>query len=185
MHKRYAAAVAFLVLAMAGAVAADALKSGPQTGDKVPGPFEPMNINGAHAGEKHCLFCQHGTSPVVAIFAREISEPLTTIIKKVDEVTGKNGKVNMGSYVVFCSDADGLSQKLKDLSATAKLKHLVLATYASAGPEDYKIAKDADVTILLYEDLLVKANHTFKKGELKDAEVKKVLSDLSKILPKN
>jgi hypothetical protein len=36
------------------ALAAD-LESGPQTGKKLPGPFHPLNVNGAMAGKKHCL----------------------------------------------------------------------------------------------------------------------------------
>jgi hypothetical protein len=37
------------------AMAGDALKSGPQTGKQLPGPFHPTNVTGAQAGKKHCL----------------------------------------------------------------------------------------------------------------------------------
>ena len=43
------------VLAAAGAVAGDSLKSGPPVGQNIPGPFHPLNVTGAKAGEKHCL----------------------------------------------------------------------------------------------------------------------------------
>ncbi len=43
------------VLAVAGATAGDALKSGPPVGKSIPGPFHPLNVTGAKAGEKHCL----------------------------------------------------------------------------------------------------------------------------------
>ena len=32
-----------------------ALKSGPQPGQKVPGPFNPLHANGPNKGEKLCL----------------------------------------------------------------------------------------------------------------------------------
>lgn len=35
---------------------ADDLKSGPQVGARVPGPFHPFNVTGDHKGEKSCLF---------------------------------------------------------------------------------------------------------------------------------
>jgi len=35
-------------------VAGDAFKSGPQVGDKIPGPFNPMNVTGSAAGSKAC-----------------------------------------------------------------------------------------------------------------------------------
>jgi hypothetical protein len=49
----FAAALAGAVLA-GGAAAAD-LKSGPQPGDKIPGPFHPLNVTGSAAGKKQCL----------------------------------------------------------------------------------------------------------------------------------
>ena len=47
-----------------------ALKSGPQVGQEVPGPFHPVNINGEQAGKKSCLYCANGPNPVAAVFAR-------------------------------------------------------------------------------------------------------------------
>ncbi len=58
------------------ALAAETLKSGPQVGEDVPGPFHPLNINGAKAGQKNCLFCENGSNPVAMVFARDVSEPL-------------------------------------------------------------------------------------------------------------
>lgn len=48
-------AFALTAMAMSMAVAGEGLKSGPQTGNKVPGPFHPTNLTGAMAGKKHCL----------------------------------------------------------------------------------------------------------------------------------
>ena len=52
-----------------------------------------------------------------------------------------------------------------------------------AGPEKYNFSKDADVTVVLYVDHVVKANHTFKKGELNDKAIEMIVADVSKILP--
>lgn len=46
-------AVAGLMLAVA-ALAGD-LKSGPQPGDRVPGPFNPLHCSGPDEGDKLCL----------------------------------------------------------------------------------------------------------------------------------
>jgi len=59
----------------------------------------------------------------------------------------------------------------------------VLAIDNSAGPQNYKVAKDADVTVVLYTEGNVKANFAFKKGEMKDADVKTILASVPKILP--
>ena len=46
---------ALAAMAMTVAFAGEALKSGPQTGADIPGPFHPTNVTGAQAGKKHCL----------------------------------------------------------------------------------------------------------------------------------
>ncbi len=48
-------AFAVAALAVTGVVADDALKSGPQEGKNIPGPFHPLNLTGSQAGKKHCL----------------------------------------------------------------------------------------------------------------------------------
>lgn len=44
-----------VMLLVGSAIAADDLKSGPQPGDRIPGPFNPLNVTGEKAGEKSCL----------------------------------------------------------------------------------------------------------------------------------
>jgi hypothetical protein len=181
-------AIHVLSVLVAGAVivglaAAGELKSGPQVGERVPGPFHPLNCTGENAGKKYCLYCKHGQNPVAMLFARQTSPELTKLIKKIDDATAKNKDHGMGSFVVFLSDSDKLEAELKELGKKEKLQHCVLSIDNPAGPEGYQIAKDADVTVVLYTNGTVKANHTFKKGELKDKEIDRVVADVSKILP--
>jgi hypothetical protein len=117
------------------------------------------------------------------IFAREVSDNLTSLVKKIDEATEKNRGCRMGSFVVFCSDEEGLKKKLEDLADKEKLKRTVLTIDNPAGPGGYDIAKDADVTVLLYTRQTVKVNHAYKKGELTEREVERILSELPQILP--
>ena len=117
------------------------------------------------------------------IFAREVSDDLTSLVKKIDAATVKNKSARMGSFVVFCSDEEGLEGKLKDLAKKEDLKKVVLTIDNPQGPQQYKVAKDADVTVVLYQKHTVKANYAFKKGELHEKDVETIVADLSKILP--
>jgi hypothetical protein len=121
------------------------------------------------------------------IFAREVSDSLTSLAKKIDAATAKNSDCKMGSFVVFCSDDEALEKKLKNLAEKEKLEKIALAIDNPAGPEKYNIAKDADITVVLYVGAYnkgsVKANYTFKKGEMKDKDIDKIVEDLAKILP--
>jgi hypothetical protein len=118
------------------------------------------------------------------IFAREVSDALTSLVKKIDEATDKHSDCRMGSFVVFCSDDEGLERKLKDLADKQKFTDIILTIDNPAGPRDYEIAKDADVTVVLYTKQKVKANYAFKKGELKAEDIDKIVADVAKILPK-
>jgi hypothetical protein len=174
------------VFLLAGSVmAADAITSGPQVDKKVPGAFHPLNVTGDKAGEKNCLFCQNGEHPVAMIFAREATPEVTKLIKKIDEATAKNAKAEMGSFVVFLHDEDkDFVSKLKDVAKKEKISTCVLSILDdNAGPQGYHINKDAEVTVVLYTDRTVKANYAFKKGEMKDADIEKIVGDVSKIVP--
>jgi hypothetical protein len=48
-------AIGVALLAVSGLVAGGALKSGTPVGKKIPGPFHPLNVTGAQAGQKFCL----------------------------------------------------------------------------------------------------------------------------------
>jgi|SRR5262245_23885473 len=119
------------------------------------------------------------------IFAREVSDNLTSLVKKIDAATAANKGARMGSFVVFLTDDEDKTQKsLKDLAKKEGIKSCVLATVDSpAGPNGYNIAKEADVTVVLYTKRNVKINYAFKKGELKSSDIEKIVGDLKEILP--
>jgi len=181
IRKLFAVAV---VAAFGSIVLAAEIKSGPQAGDKVPGPFHPLNINGEGAGKKECLFCRHGENPVAMVFARSADDASTAkLIKKLEEVTAANSKAEMGSFVVFLSDSDKTETALKKMAEEAKLKNVTLAVDNPAGPEKYNVAKDADITVVLYTGRVVKVNKSFEKGKMTDKDIDAIVSDVSKILP--
>jgi len=171
-----------LVVLTGSLIAADAVKSGPQVGEKVPGPFEPLNINGDNAGKKFCQFCINGQNPVAMVFARETSEPVTKLIKELDAATAKNGDAKMGSFFVFLSDDEAMQKKLESIAKKEDLKKTVLTLDNKTGPENYNIAKDAEVTVVLYKGRKVVKNYTFTKGQMKEKDVEKVIADLPEIL---
>jgi len=139
--KQFAAGLTVALLATAVIAADPAVKSGPQVNEKLAGPFHPLNITGAKAGEKNCLYCENGNNPVAMIFARETSPALTKLIKRIDETTMKNKGAEMGSFVVFCSDKDGLDKELAAMAKDTGIKSTVLAIDNPAGPKGYNVAR--------------------------------------------
>jgi hypothetical protein len=110
--------------------------------------------------------------PVAAIFVREITPALTSLVKKLDEATEK-GKA---FWVVVLTDDDKAEARLKELAEKEKLKKVTLAIESPAGPPSYKIAKDADVTVLLYQKKTVQKNYAFEKGKLTEKDSEEIVS---------
>jgi hypothetical protein len=124
-----------------------------------------------------------GSSPVAMIFAREASDPLTSLVKKIDAATERNKDKRMGSFIVFLTDEESAKDKLKGLADKEGIKNTIFAIDNVAGPPSYNIVKEADITVVLYNRRKVEANYTFKKGELNAQSIERILGDLPKILP--
>jgi hypothetical protein len=117
------------------------------------------------------------------IFARETSDNLTSLVKAIDKKTEENAKKKMGSFVVFCNDSEKLEGELKDLAKKEKIAKTVLSLVDSkSGPGGYELHPDADVTVVLYKSRKTKAQFAYKKGELKEKDIKAILEALPKIL---
>lgn len=158
------------------------VKSGLKLGTFVPA-FNVRDITGPKKGETLCYRCRFGGRPVVNIFAREITPELTALIKDIDKQVAKNKDKKMEAFVVFLSDdADAIEPKIKKLAKEHKIKIPLTLIEDVAGPEGYKIAKNADVTVLMWVDSKVKVNQAFGKGKLKKSAVKKVATETKKIL---
>lgn len=175
---------ALAVIASAGAVNAAELQSGLQVGD-YPGAFYVTDVTGPSAGEPLCYRCQYGARPVVTIFARKMDDSVTKLVKQIDEVVSKHYEEDrMAAFVVLLSDEPKKHEKtLVEAAKKAKLSHTPLTTYKEAeGPRKYRIHEDAEVTVMMWVDSDVKANHAFTKGQLNDKAIQLVVADTAKIL---
>jgi hypothetical protein len=175
-------ALGVFLIAVAQSVAAEPLKSGPQVGDKVPGAFEPFNLTGTNAGEECCLYCKFGNDPSVMVFARETSDALNSLTKKLDDLNVKFKKADLGTCVIYYQKGSTQRETLKSQAAKLGVKETIIATLDEA-PKKYAIARDADVTVIVYTGAAVKANHAFRKGELDDKGIESIVKDVGKILP--
>ena len=118
------------------------------------------------------------------MFTRKITEDLTSLVKQIDGVVAKNKEKKMCAFVVLLSDeADADEAKLKELATKHDIKATPLTVFEGvAGPPNYKIAKDADTTVLLWRGQKVVVNHAYRKDELDKKAIAAVVADTSKIL---
>lgn len=121
-----------------------------------------------------------GNNPVAAVFAREITPGLTSLVKKLDQATADNTKLK--AFVVLLTDDDKAEARLKELADKEKLKNVLLMVEAPAGPPKMDIAKDADVTVVLYQKKKVKKTLAFEKGKLTEPEAGGVVTAVKETL---
>lgn len=164
------------------ASAAEPVKSGIQPGEPITTIFSPLNVTGPFAGERHCMVCENGANPVAMVFAREPGDSVARLLAKLDAATIQHRDQEMGSFVVFLSEQDGLEDRLNELAKRNKLEHLVLTIDSPPGPEGFFVSGEADVTVVLYRDHKVLANHAFRAGELNDRAISRILADVPKIV---
>jgi hypothetical protein len=169
------------LVACVGFVMAGEVKSGPEVGKGV-GAFHPFNVFNAESSElcnkENCIVCQYGTKPVALVFARNTTKPVADLVKKLDAAVAKSGQDKAGAAVIFLSSEDNIKDKVAKMQTEAGVKNVSLAVDGPAGPEAYKINKDAEVTVIIYKKKKVLANHAFDKFD--DACVEKVAGALAK-----
>lgn len=176
--------LALTVLASASMTAdASDIKSGLQVND-YPGAYYVADITGPAAGEKLCYRCRYGSRPVVNIFARKMDENVAKLVKELDSVVGKNKDSNMAAFVVVLSDdPDAQEAPLKAAKSRLDIKNIPLTVFEnSAGPNKYKIAKEADVTVMMWVDSKVKVNHAMKASDLNGKAIAQIVGDTKMIL---
>ena len=178
--KRLIAPACVLVLA---AFSLAAVKSGLEAGES-PDAFNVKDITGPSKGKSLCYRCQYGAKPVACVFTREITPEVKALVKEIDAQVAANKNKEMSAFVVLLTDdADKAAKDLAKVAEEGKVANVPLTVFdGNAGPESYKISKDAGVTVLMWNKSRVKVNHAFAPGKLTEEDVKKVAADTSKIL---
>jgi len=159
------------------------VKSGLKEGAFV-GAFNVKDCTGPSKGKSLCYRCKFGGRPVVAVFTRSIDKNVTRLIKQIDGRVAKNEDKNMRAFVVLLTDdPDANEPKLVELAKKSKIENVPLTVFDGvAGPPAYKLKKDAEVTVLMWNKSRVRANHGFAKGKLDKAAVKTLVGETKKIL---
>jgi hypothetical protein len=158
------------------------LESGPKVGE-IADMFAVRAVTGPYRGKTLCFRCKLGAHPVVCIFARRVTVPLISLFKQLDAVIA-TGHDDLKALVVFLTDdAETTAANLNALAERNSLVHVPLATVSDPhGPQDYRIADDADVTILMWKGPTVRANRAFGHDKMTEGDVKDVLQDVHKVL---
>ena len=171
------------------ATAAAEVTSGPQVGERV-GAFTVTKVagnadDGVADGKTLCYRCKMGQRPVVMVFARSGDEKLAKLVKKIEEEVEEHQAEKLAAFVnMIGTDPETLKKATADFVAKNGIKRVafVVPKDAKDGPPDFKIAPDADVTVVCYKAGEVTANHAFAKGQLSDDKIAAVVAASCKLV---
>jgi hypothetical protein len=168
-------AVLFLLPLTLWAADPPALKSGPEVGKDLPGPFHPYNVTGKEAGNFHCVVCTSDADSVVLVFVRgsELKDDAQRLLGALDEAIAKDAKARISAAAIFLFDdlknvvTDDVNRKkyaeqVEALKNAVKRNQVVLCLDSADSPKDYKLNPDARVTVLICSKLKVVANFAYK-----------------------
>ena len=120
---------------------------------------------------------------MVNIQARKITDNLTSLVKELDGMVNsaedKEGNDTKHAFVVYITDEeDEAAKELETIAEKHEIKNIPLTIFDGVtGPRGYDIAKDAEVTVMMWKGQEVKINHAFAANKLDKQAVKKVLED--------
>ena len=121
---------------------------------------------------------------MVTVFTRKITDDLASLVKEIDNTVNKNSSQNMKAFVVYLGDDPAAAEKkLQAMAKEHKITKTPLTVFQTEeGPPNYRISRDADVTVLMWSSRYVKANVAFGKKPLTKADIQKVVKSTAKIL---
>ena len=183
MQRKLLSLWGLLCLLAAHSPADDPCRSGPQPGQR-PGPYACVQSTGPQRGQSHCYICEAGDRPAVVVFARGLSEPLGKLVGQLDKSLIQHKAADLRGWVtILHPDQSALDPKVIDWGKKHAIRTMPLGVFEDAGgPPSYRIARDADVTVLLFVKQKVVANFAFRTGELNDERVKEVVAAVPRII---
>jgi len=186
--KKFAGALAVSVLFIVAGCADQSsvvpeVKPAAEVREQLPG-FIVRDITGPFKGRTTCYCCSYGSRPVVAIFTRELDDDVQDLVQKIDAKVGERKADKLAAFVaVITDDKEAFEPRLKALAKNAGIAHTPLTIIeATAPPLEYKIADDADVTVMMWVEKEVLVNRSFVRGALDKIAIDSLVADTSKIL---
>jgi hypothetical protein len=179
-----------LVLACLGVLGTASAADGPcvsglKPGQR-PGPYAAVVSLGPNRGQLHCFICETADNPAAVVFARQMSDPLGKLVQGFDKAVVAHKAAGLRSWVTFLSaDQSALDPQVVKWGKRHGLSNVSLAVFEDPdGPPSYRLARDADVTVLLFVKQKVVRNFAFRAGELNDKKVAEVLKALPEVTGK-
>jgi len=147
-----------------------------------PGPYSFLVATGSERGQPTCYVCETAEKPGVIVFARSVSDPLAGLLTVCDRAVADKPKDAMRAWMTVLGEKTIGLDELGRWATKTGLKAVPVGVFDDpVGPPSYKLADDADVTIVLFENRKVIANFAFRAGELDEAAIRLITDQMTRL----
>jgi hypothetical protein len=177
--------VGFVLMILFCAGAGDPCRSGLEPGQR-PGPYSFVLCTGPERGKSSCYICDTADRPAVIVFARTPNDAVGKLAAGIDKAVTEHKAAELRAWVTFVNDeSKEMEDKVVKWGRTHGLRGVDIGVFEDAdGPPSYKLARDADVTVIVYVKRKVVANYAFRTGELTDERITVVLKAVPGLIEK-
>jgi len=118
----------------------------------------------------------------VIVFARSVSDRLAGLLTVCDGAVADRPKDAMRAWMTVLGEKTIGLDELGRWATKAGVKMVPVGVFDDpVGPPSYKLADDADVTVVLFENRKVLANFAFRAGELDEAAIRQITDQLTRL----
>jgi hypothetical protein len=161
---------------------ADPCVSGVPVG-KRPGPYSFLVATGPERGKQTCFICEQAEKPAVVVFTRLLSDPVGRLMATLDAEVPPREKQGFKVWMTQLTDKADLDALAK-WSQKQALKNVPVGAFEdSDGPPAYKLAAEAEVTVLVFVKEKVVVNRAYRAGELNEVAIKDIKLSLQRLNP--
>jgi hypothetical protein len=115
------------------------------------------------------------------VFAKADAANLASLVKQLDKLVADKKDAKLFAVVNLVAEKpDDLKEEAKKFVEKNELKNVALTVTKPESAKGWKINADADVTVMVYKDKKVTANHAAKSGGIDKKLIEAVLADASK-----
>jgi hypothetical protein len=163
-------------------LASDPCKSGLQPGQR-PGPYSSVIATGPSRGQSMCFICETADKPAIIVFARQTSDPVGKLVQGIDKALTDYKSADLRAWVTFLSDDQpSTDPQVVRWGQKQGIRQVPLGVFEDAGgPPSYRLAREADVTVVLFVKQHVVSNFAFRAGELTDERIAEVLKAVPQV----
>jgi S1-C subfamily serine protease len=131
----------------------------------------------------------YGPQPNVIVLAREVTDPLSTLLSQLDEIA-KDQDSSLDSFFILVGkgkeldpkDTEDMEGKLKELVEKHELRNTTVSVEPAARVESFHVSKLKDITVVVAANGSVKGFYTFNNADFKADTTEKLLNDLKKVI---